>query len=242
MENASSEQELFELRKTGKITEDEFKQLFEALRKSPPSNYQQSANTSKKSMRRVIAAILVFVGAVLLYYWTVNPRPVTEAEFRKDFLKKAANLNIDTANLREIKKTFGEPIDYVWGQQTIDRAKIPTDRYCIKYPDDFSIFMVRDSVVELRFESPATGYAFHDKIQVGSPLDDVLNVIGQPMEIVEGKEIGWADGTLYKDVKGEKGYCYYSRADKHVRFFFMNYKVKAMYITRSNNNKSLNEK
>ncbi|MFA6177059.1 MAG: hypothetical protein WC765_10830 [Phycisphaerae bacterium] len=238
MENVSSEQELLNLRRDGKITEDEFKQLLDALRKSPPSNHQQPADTSKKFVPLIILVIAVVSGAILLssYLFINKIRPITQAEFRKDFIKKANGLNIDTANLNEVKKTFGEPIDYIWGDKIIERTKIPTDYYCIKYPDDVHLFMKGDSIVELRFESPAAGYVFLDKIKVGSSLEDVLDVIGQPTEIVEGQEIGWADGVLYKDVKGMKGYCYYHRSDQHVRFFFLNYKVKAMYITRSDYN------
>ncbi len=157
-----------------------------------------------------------------------------ETEF--DIHAKVAQLNIDTAKLDDVIRIFGEPIEYIWGRKIINKAKIPTDRYCIKYPYDVHIFMLWDSIVELRFESPAAGYVFRDKIRVGSSLDEVLEVVGQPAKTVKGGRIRWVDNVLYKDIKGKKGYCYYHRPDQNVRFFFLNYKVKALYITRSDYN------
>jgi len=184
-----------------------------------------------------LAAAVIIAAVVLLttsLSWQV--RPITPEEFHRDFPKKIAKLNIDTATLDNVIKIFGEPVEYVWGQRTIAKNKIPTDQYCVKYPDDFSICMNWDKVVELRFSSPAADYIFRDKIRTGSSLDDVLEVVGQPTETVKGEPIGWFDGVLYKDIEGTKGRCYYHRSDQNVRFFFLNYKVKGMYITRSDYN------
>lgn len=235
MENASSEQELLELLRDGKITEDEYKQLLDAMRKSPPGDSQKQSNIARKYMPWFALAIIIIIAAAILLPMrlTGKKRPVTLDEFRRDFPQKVAELNIDTAKLDDVIKSFGEPIEYIWGRAIIDKAKIPADRYCIKYPDDVHLFMRWDSIVELRFESPAADYSFRDRIRVGSSLDDVLEVVGQPAETVEGEPIGWLDGVLYKDIEGMKGRCYYHRSDQNIRFFFLNYKVKAMYITRS---------
>jgi len=184
---------------------------------------------------------LILIGAIatiILLPMAISPKtkPVALEEFRRDFPQKVAKLDIDKASLDNVIEIFGEPVEYVWGRQIIDKANIPAERYCIKYPDDFHIFMRWDTIVELRFESPAADYVFQDKIRVGSGLDEVLDVVGQPTEIVEGRPIGWADGVLYKDIDGRKGYCYYRRSDQNVRFFFLNYKVKAFYVTRSDYN------
>ena len=234
MENVSSEQELLELRKDGKITEDEYKQLLDAMRKSVPGDSQKPAKISKKYVPWIGLSIVVAIAAVIIF--TSKTQPVTLAEFRRNFPQKVAKLNIDTAKIDDIIEIFGEPVEYSCGGKIIDKAKTPTDQYCIKYPDGVYFYMRWDSIVELRFGSPAADYVYHDKIRVGSSLDEVLEVIGQPSETVEGEPIGWADGVLYKDVEGMMGRCYYHRSEQNVRFFFLNYKVKAMYITRSNYN------
>lgn len=237
MENISSEQELLELRKDGKITEEEFNQLLAALRKSRPNNIQQETKSTPKKTLRIILAIVVL--GVILSFAVIHfskPRPITLEEFRRDFPQKVAKLNIDTANLKDVIKIFGEPIKYIWGEHIIDRTDIPTDHYCVVYPDGVHLLMRWDSIVELRFESPEADYVFDDKIRVGSSLEEVIEEVGEPTEIVEGGEIGWADGVLYKDVEGRKGYCYYHRSDQNVRFFFLDYKVKAIYVTRSDYN------
>lgn len=73
---------------------------------------------------------------------------------------------------------------------------------------------------------------------MGSPLEEVLEAVGQPKETVEGQKNWFEDGVLYKDIEGRKGYCYYGRADQDVRFFFRSYKVIAIYETRSDYGKS----
>ena len=238
MENVSSEQELLELRRDGKITEDEYKQLLDVMRKSPSGDSKKLINFDRKHMPWLALAIIIIITAAVLLpmLLTGNKQPVTLVEFRRDFTQKVAMLNIDEAKLEDVVEIFGVPIAYIWGRKTIEKSKIPADRYCIKYPDDVQLFMQWDSIVELRFESPAADYLFRDKIKVGSSLDDVLDVVGQPDEIIEGGEIGWVDGILYEDIEGTKGRCYYHRQDQNIRFFFMNYKVTAMYITRSDYN------
>jgi len=135
---------------------------------------------------------------------------------------KVAELDIDTATLDDVISIFGEPTKYIWGQQTIPREEIPTDKYCMIYPD-FSILMRQNYIGELRFESPAAGYVFYDEIRVGSSLDEVLAVLGEPTETVEGEPVRWINDVLYMDIDGKEGRCYYQRSDWNVRMFFNNY-------------------
>ncbi|MHC4737425.1 MAG: HAAS signaling domain-containing protein [Planctomycetota bacterium] len=181
----------------------------------------------------VITAVVVVAGIITVMTIFVEAKPVTLEEFRRDFPQKVAGLNIDTASLDDVIRIFGEPVNYVWGQQVIDRKEVPAERYCVIYPADFSLYMRCDSIVELRFESPAADYVFGDKIRVGSSLDDVLAVLGEPIETIVGKANQFKDGVLYKDIDGKKGLCYYGRSDQSVRMFFWGYKVTALYITRS---------
>jgi len=238
MENISSEQELLELLKEGKIDDDEYSQLLDAIRKPQPNDSQGHINIARKYLLWIATASIGIAAIVILLLLAISYqlKPVTVEKFRQNFPLKVAMLNIDTDTLDDVIEIFGQPVNYIWGREILDKAKIPADRYCIKYPDDVHLLMRWDSIVELRFESPAADYGFRDKIRVGSSLDEVLKVVGQPAETVEGGQIGWVNNVLYKDIEGKKGYCYYHRPDQNVRFFFMNYKVKAMYITRSDYN------
>ena len=151
-----------------------------------------------------------------------------------DINAKVAQLNIDTATLDDVIRVFGEPIKYLWGERTFAKANLPST-YIAAYPDDFRVVISGGKVGELRFESLAAGYLYRDRLRVGSSLEEVLEVVGQPTETLEGQALpGLAkDSVLYKDINGKKGYCYYSRRDQGVRFFFLNYKVSALYLTRS---------
>jgi hypothetical protein len=144
-----------------------------------------------------------------------------------DINAKVAQLDIETADLDKIISIFGEPEKYVWDKETFQRQNLPV-MYALGYPDRFFIVMVKGHIYELRFHQP--GYIFRDKIQVGSSLEEVLKVIGQPTETVVNQKNMFKDGVLYKDIDGRKGVCYYSRDDQNVRFFFSDYKVAGLYV------------
>lgn len=179
-----------------------------------------------------LAVAVIIAGIISAMTIFSKARPVTLEEFRRDFPEKIAKLNIDTANLKDAIRIFGTPIKYIWGNQTFDKKNLP-EHYCLVYPDRFHVFISGNRIIELRHEGPGTGYVFRGKLQVGSSLEEVLDVVGQPAEIIEGKKNWFKDGVLYKDIDGRQGYCYYGRADQDVRFFFWDYKVTALYETRS---------
>ena len=160
---------------------------------------------------------------------------LTNAEEAKelfDINATVAQLDIDNATLDDVIYIFGEPLKYVWDRETIPRDEIPTDLYCMVYPD-FSIQMGQNSIGELRFESAEAGYVFGDAIRIGSSLDEVLAFLGEPMETVVGEPVRWINDVLYMDIDGEEGRCYYQRADWNVRMFFADYEVIALYVTSS---------
>jgi len=154
-------------------------------------------------------------------------------EFEAQLPQKVAQLDIDSADLNRVIATFGTPIKYIWGNKTFSPDRLP-NRFIAAYPGDFRVFMMDDRIVELRFESNSQ-YVFLSKVRVGSTLEETLAVLGAPVKTVEGKPIGWQDSenVLYKDISGRKGHCYYHRPDKGVRIWFGDYKVWAIYMTRS---------
>ncbi len=208
----------------------------------PPSDYAELLADrlpakqnilSKHPLWTAIVIVLVIAAVVKVAIVTsVRTKPVTPEQLRQNFPQKVAKLNIDAATLKDVIRTFGEPIGYIWGLQLFDKGNLPQS-YIVRYPSDFSVFIRGGRVVELRYESNAIDYLFHSRLKVGSSLEEVLNVVGQPKKIVEGGKNLCEDGVLYKDVEGRKGYCYYGRADQNVRFFFGDYKVTALYVTRS---------
>ncbi len=145
---------------------------------------------------------------------------------------KIAQLDIDKANLNDVIKIFGEPTKYIWGSQILDKDNLPS-RYVIVYPNDFHILISNNQVIELRHEGPGTGYVWHGKLRVGDSLEQALGVISKPTTIIEDQENQFEDGVLYKDINGRKGHCYYARTDQDVRLWFADYKLLAIYMTRS---------
>jgi hypothetical protein len=144
---------------------------------------------------------------------------------------KIAQIDIDTATANDIKRIFGEPMSYVWGQHVFDKDALP-DRYIMAYPGSFRVFIGNDRIVEVRFEGPSD-YVFGDGLAVGSSIEKAFSILGQPSEIVDGKPNGFKGNVFYKDIDGRKGYGYYARPDKNIRIWIMDDEVRAIYLTRS---------
>jgi len=209
----------------------------------PASDYAELLNAAQfpakqgitaKQLLWIVLGLVVLSAVMIILPMTVfcKPKPVASEEFRHNLSEKIAKLDIDSATLNDVIKIFGEPSEYIWGNQTFEKTNLPRN-YVVIYPDGFRVFISENKIVELRHEGPESGYVWRGKLKVGSSLDEVLEAVGQAKEIIEGKKNWFEDSVLYKDIDGRTGYCYYSRADQDVRFFFKDYKVIALYTTRS---------
>jgi hypothetical protein len=147
---------------------------------------------------------------------------------KSDINAKVAQLNIKTATLDDVIRIFGEPTEYRWKGETLQRSNLP-DLYLVCYPNRFHIFIANNLIVELRHHE--LGYVFRGKFQVGASLNEVIKAIGRPSRIVVGKPNKYRQGVLYKDIDGKKGDCYYGRKKKGVRCFFKDYKVDELFVT-----------
>ncbi|NQT02918.1 MAG: hypothetical protein HQ580_12895, partial [Planctomycetes bacterium] len=152
-------------------------------------------------------------------------------EFTRRLPARIRQLDIDTANLEQVKEIFGKPLKYIWGKDTFTKDDLPK-RYVLVYPSNFHIYMRENKIVELRHEHDFS-YVFRNKIRCGSTLDEVFEVVGHPEKIVQGEENKFENGVLYKDIEDWKGYCYYARYDHDVRLWFKDYKIFSIYMTRS---------
>jgi len=160
--------------------------------------------------------------------WASQPG---DAEFARQLPAKIEQLDIDTADLERVKEIFGKPAQYRWGEENFTEDNLPR-QYILVYPSKFHIYMRENQIVELRHES-GSNYVFRDKLRSGSTLDEVFEVIGYPKKIVVGEKNSFKDDVLYKDIDGRKGHCYYARNDQNVRLWFLDYKIIAIYMTRS---------
>jgi len=168
--------------------------------------------------------------------WAALP---SDEEFRRSFPEKIAQLDIDTVNLDRVIEVLGKPAQILRKYQYLpDPRDYQPPRYVIMYPDGFSILMTNNKILELCYSKP--GYFFRGNLQVGSTLEDVLKVVGEPKKTVVGKKVKGnesefkdTDGVLYKDMDGEKGNCYYERPDQKVRFVFHDNKVYVLCVVSS---------
>jgi hypothetical protein len=90
-------------------------------------------------------------------------------------------------------------------------------------------------IIEIRHER-GSPYVYRDKLRLGSTLEEALDLLGQPDQTITGQENTFKDKVLYRDIKGERGHDYYHRSDQKVRVWFLNDKVIAIYMTRSDYN------
>jgi hypothetical protein len=87
-----------------------------------------------------------------------------------------------------------------------------------------------NTVREVRIES-SEDYSYEGNIRLGSSLEDVVAFFGEPSETVAGEPVDFRrNRVLYMDIKGETGYCYIHYRDMGVRLFFINYKLRSIYL------------
>jgi len=146
-----------------------------------------------------------------------------------DIDAKIVQLSKKNTTVEEALRVLGEPEEYTWGNETFKKSNLPKT-YILRYPRHVSVMVSGGYVVELRCEAPGPGFACRG-LHLGSSLNEVLKVVGQPSETLVGKSLGFSAGVLYKDIDGRKGHCYYGRPDQDVRFFFRKNKVVALYVT-----------
>jgi hypothetical protein len=134
-----------------------------------------------RRVRNVTFAVLV--GVIILIFTSL-----VVSRVESDINAKVAQLDICKATLNDIIRIFGEPEKYLWGNQTFTKENLPS--VCIAaYPDGFRVVIKEGYILELRFEKIDAGYVFKDKLRIGSSLEDVLDVIGQPTETVIGEAL-----------------------------------------------------
>jgi serine protease AprX len=158
-----------------------------------------------------------------------RPAPTAGSQ-NGDLNAKIAQLQLGVSTRQDAIRLLGKPTTYLWGDKTFQEDDLPRV-YIAAFPNGPSIVFQGDVIEEIRFSGQDVGYVFRDKIRIGSSLDDVLAVLAEPRETVVGEAIGGKDRVLYKDVEGQKGRCYYSSAQDHVRMFFTDYKAVALYLT-----------
>jgi beta-lactamase regulating signal transducer with metallopeptidase domain len=155
----------------------------------------------------------------------------SDPEFARRLAQRVAELDIDAAGPEQVKKIFGEPTQYIWGNQAFAPDALPRN-YIMCYPCGFYVWFGDGRIREIRHRwgSP---YVYRDRLRIGSTVQEVLDLLGQPDETVTGQECTFKDRVLYKDMDGTQGYHYYHRTDQRIRVWFKQDKVMSFYMTRS---------
>jgi hypothetical protein len=150
-----------------------------------------------------------------------------------DFAARIARLDLNQASRKDVIEQLGQPVSYVLGKETLDPNNLPP-RYAMLYPAGVQVIISADRVLRLVFFLP--GYVWRDKIEVGTPLQDVFKVLGSPRKTVENvpsAELAKAqreDGTFYKDIDGVAGTCLYMTPSQGVNLYFTENRVRQMTL------------
>ena len=193
--------------------------------------FEMIANAAYKERGSWWTHALILSVVMALPCLPVQGEPASDAEqIARQLPARIAQLDIDSATPERVIEVFGKPEKYIWEGETFEPDALPI-RYIMCYPGDFNVFISNGRIVEVRHESDSK-YVYRGKLRVGSSLEEALAVLGPPKKTVTG-ENNYEDRVLYKDIDGTKGHCYYLRTDQDVRVWFSDYKVAAIYMTRS---------
>jgi len=154
---------------------------------------------------------------------------VSKKQEKSALQSKIDGFDMDDGDLKSVIRTFGEPERYFWGDKTYKKNNRP-NTYLISYPNGLRILMSNGEIEEFRFEKK-TDYSIAG-ITVGTPLDQVIDILGEPNRTVSGRVCTFEEGVLFRNCTGDDGrskFNYYSA--KGLRLFFYQDKVTALYIT-----------
>ena len=126
------------------------------------------------------------------------------SEESHDILEKVGRIDIGRASKKDVIGVFGEPGAYLWGQNELDKNKLPS-HYVMNYPGGFQAFIAGGYVNELRFEEPGP-FVHPSGLRVGMELEEAVAILGKPKKIVQGQANQFADSVLYKDINGQTGW------------------------------------
>lgn len=143
---------------------------------------------------------------------------------KTEFEEKIAKIDLGNCTPKEAVEIFGKPKS----KELCDKDKTGKS-YVLRYQDGMNVFVDDKKVQELRFKSPSK--FSYNGIKINSSLLEVIKILGRPAKQVNGKSNDHKDNVLYRNINGQKGFCYYSRKDKGIRCFFKKNKVLEMYLT-----------
>ena len=133
-------------------------------------------------------------------------------------------------NREQVVEILGKPDRYIWGRKSYSEANLPDGHYIMEYEIGVDLMMNSNAVREVRIESNGD-YSYKDKIRLGSSLEDVVTFFGEPSETVTGEPLDFhKNRVLYRDIRGETGYCYIHYRDMGIRMFFMGHRLRALYL------------
>jgi RNA polymerase sigma-70 factor (ECF subfamily) len=133
-------------------------------------------------------------------------------------------------NREQAVEILGKPDRYVLGRKKYSEDNLPDGYYAMVYETGVDLWIDSNVVREVRIESNGD-YSYEGKIHLGSSLEDVVAFFGEPSETVTGEPVDFdRNRVLYKDIKGETGYCYIHYRDMGIRVFFLGYRVRSLYL------------
>jgi len=167
------------------------------------------------------------VAAELAKYPAPSPRDqpqarVSNERIPEELAARIARLEIDHAGRKDVIEQLGQPESCMLGKDVFDANHLPS-RYTMMYPARVQVTMSTDRIARILIRAP--GYLFRDKIQVGTTLEEVFQVLGSPAKTIENAKGPDAldaleDGVLYRDIDGKKGDCLYRSRSQSVALGF----------------------
>jgi RNA polymerase sigma-70 factor (ECF subfamily) len=108
---------------------------------------------------------------------------------------KIAQLAKAGTPVEEAIRLLGKPIEYRWGNETFAKDKLPAT-YILRYDKGVAVVVNAGQVTELRAEGVGPGFSYHGQLRLGSSLEDMLRVVGEPSTTVTGQPLKFEPGVL----------------------------------------------
>lgn len=186
--------------------------------------------TASSSFRTIAAFAMLAISTSLLSP-AAGQTPAQTQPAAPDLTAGINELTAHGGSLDDVIRLLGEPNGYRWGDQTFTKDHLP-GRYLATCPNGLSVVLRSGSVREIRLDPGPAEYSFAGRLRIGSSLEEVLAVLGEPAKTVTGGELTYQDNVLYKDCPSNgRTITYYARSDRGVRIWMAGGTVSAIYLT-----------
>lgn len=123
-----------------------------------------------------------------------------QKSFNNERVIDVSFVNVDETTYDDIVAVLGIADQYIYEEDVLDPYDLPST-FFMYYDGGVSFWIDNNQIIELRISSEKVIY--DDKVHPGQTLEEALEQLSEPIDIVENTHLYFLPNVLYKNFKGD---------------------------------------